>query len=136
LVQRNWPGEIECKLRGLVETIDHIIFRCTIASFVWCVCRDALGWQHVPVGVENFESFVWCADKHSRDLLIFLFGCIAWSLWLEMTLFGVYRMMSFMQRWVILCRTEDRQRVEEVLIRLKLRLSALPHQFEGDVRAG
>ena len=46
LKKRNWRGDIECKLCGLRETIDHIIFGCALARFVWCVFRDWQGWQY------------------------------------------------------------------------------------------
>ncbi|OEL13019.1 hypothetical protein BAE44_0025962, partial [Dichanthelium oligosanthes] len=145
LVKRNWPGEIECKLCSSIETTDHIIFGCAVANFVWCVCRDALGWQLVPTSADDFLfSFVWCADKNTRSLLYFLFGCVAWSLWLirndlvfnnvviPSPEIGVYRVLSFMQRWAALCNMEDQKPVEELRNCLQFRTSALrQHPEDG-----
>ncbi|OEL28686.1 hypothetical protein BAE44_0010295, partial [Dichanthelium oligosanthes] len=141
LVRRNWPGDIECKLCGILEITDHIMFRCVMAQFVWCVCRDAFGWSQVPDGVDNFqETLLWLADKQTRTLLIFLFGCVSWSLWLirndlvfnnvvvSSPEVGVYRLISFMQRWSIL--SKGQQQVKAAIGRLQLQLSVL-RQSEG-----
>lgn len=34
LVKRNWPGDIECKVCGQVESTDHILFKCDMVQFV------------------------------------------------------------------------------------------------------
>lgn len=41
--ERNWSGEVNCKLCSLPETTDHILFQCPVANFLWTFLRDALG---------------------------------------------------------------------------------------------
>jgi hypothetical protein len=41
LVKRNWQGSPSCCLCGKVETVDHILFECVFAQYVWCCIRDA-----------------------------------------------------------------------------------------------
>ncbi|WVZ88316.1 hypothetical protein U9M48_034851, partial [Paspalum notatum var. saurae] len=48
LVVRKWKGSEFCKLCGLTESTDHLIFCCPVARAVWCWVRDALGWSRVP----------------------------------------------------------------------------------------
>jgi hypothetical protein len=82
LVRRKWPGDANCKMCGLTETTEHIILRCALAQFTWCLCREAFGWPFVPTSVESFQDqFLEGVDRKTKFLL-FLFGCIAWSLWL------------------------------------------------------
>ncbi|XP_066160954.1 uncharacterized protein [Oryza sativa Japonica Group] len=33
------------KLCGHLETTNHILFNCVMARLIWCICRDALGWN-------------------------------------------------------------------------------------------
>lgn len=35
LKKRNWAGPEECKLCGELETVDHILFQCPMALFLW-----------------------------------------------------------------------------------------------------
>ena len=106
---------------GQLETTDHIIFHCALAQFAWCFCRDSFDWSCSPLSVENFqEQFLESADKKNRAFLCFLFGCVAWSLWLIRNEFVfrnvlvsspdvcVFRIISFMQKWEVLTKTEDR----------------------------
>ena len=71
--------------------------------------------------------------------MIFLFGCVAWSLWLIRNDFvfndvvitspvvALFRAISYMQRWKILSKGEDRRKLEEVIEMLKLQSSVLQH---------
>ncbi|BAH92500.1 Os04g0177400, partial [Oryza sativa Japonica Group] len=54
LAKKGWSGSVLCLLCGEPETTKHIIFRCPMATFVWCLCRDVLGWDRIPV---NFDDF-------------------------------------------------------------------------------
>ncbi|OEL31632.1 hypothetical protein BAE44_0007349, partial [Dichanthelium oligosanthes] len=117
------PGAIECKLCGLTESTNNIIFGCVVAKFVWCMCWDALNWHLISGSVDTFlESCVWSSNKNTRNSLYFLFGCVAWSLWLiirnDVVIpspeIGVYRSLPFMQRWKVMCNPEDLQKVEEL----------------------
>jgi len=50
---RNWKGDINCPLCGSPETIDHILFQCIIARFVWACIKEALGWEKTPLCLEE-----------------------------------------------------------------------------------
>lgn len=36
LTKRGWKGSANCCLRDGIENVDHMIFNCHIASYVWC----------------------------------------------------------------------------------------------------
>lgn len=106
---------------GREETTDHIIFRCALAQFVWCACSDTQKWRRTPASVADWqENFLEGAQRGSRCFLFFLFGCVAWSLWLIRNDFvfnnvlvsspdvGIFRVISFMQRWAILEKGDGR----------------------------
>lgn len=57
LKKRKWKGEINCKLCGLEEDTEHILFRCVLARFVWCAIRDVAGWGESPLSFSEFFMF-------------------------------------------------------------------------------
>lgn len=128
--KRNWPGEVECKLCGQLESTDHIIFCCVIAQFVWCVRRDVLEWSSVPVTANDFQERVIEESNKQIMNLIFLFGCVARRLWLIRNNLafnnvvisspdvGLYRVISFMQKWKILSKEKGQQWIEAMIQRL------------------
>lgn len=77
LVKRNWKGgENKCKLCGVSETVNHVLFNCPIAKFTWCVVKEVLHFPAIPVsfwegldllkqklggklGVVVFASWIW-----------------------------------------------------------------------------
>lgn len=82
LNKMNWPGKIECKLCGQTETTDHIIFQCAVAQFSWCVCRDILEWPFPPTSLNDLREIAREGSNRQIKNILFLFGCVAWSLWL------------------------------------------------------
>lgn len=138
LVKRNWPGDIECKMCGAVESTDHIVFGCAMPHFFWCFAREVFGWPSVPTGTSDFQDlFLERADRKTKHFYIFLLGSAAWSLWLIRNDFVfnnvivsspeacVFRVISFMWRWEILCKGEKQLQVVDAIPQLKLRLSSL-----------
>jgi hypothetical protein len=74
---------VSCKmLCGLVESTDHILFRCATAQFIWCVFRDTQGWPLLKSISDFQERVVEGACKKDRKFSTFILGCITWSLWL------------------------------------------------------
>jgi hypothetical protein len=39
------------------ESMDHLLFECPIAVFMWVVVRDALNWSSNPQSVMDFQDF-------------------------------------------------------------------------------
>jgi hypothetical protein len=36
------------------ESMNHLLFRCPLAVYMWSVVRDVLGWNAIPKSVKNF----------------------------------------------------------------------------------
>jgi hypothetical protein len=87
---------------GREETTDHIIFRCALAQFVWCACSDTQKWRRTPASVADWqENFLEGAQRGSR---CFLFNNVLVS----SPDVGIFRVISFMQRWAILEKGDGR----------------------------
>jgi hypothetical protein len=43
LCAKNWKGKEQCALCGADEDIDHLVFSCPMANFVWTIISEALG---------------------------------------------------------------------------------------------
>ena len=110
------------------ESTDHIFFSYTVARFL----KDVFGWQLVPVSVSIFQKLVLDqADCKNKQWLIFFFGCAAWCLWLIRNDFVfnnvvisspevcLFRTISYMQRWEIMCKEEKQLLVAEAIHHLK-----------------
>lgn len=107
------------------------------------VSAETFGWSSSPTSVEDFqEHFLECADKNNKKFLIFLFGCVAWSLWLIRNEFvfrnvvvsspdvSIFRVISFMPKWEVLDKTECRAALAQARQSLVLRLSSWRHEDE------
>jgi len=45
LVRRKWRGSPLCCVYNKLETVNHILFECVFAQFIWCCVRDAFNLQ-------------------------------------------------------------------------------------------
>jgi len=48
LKKKKWKREANCNLCNCPETVDHILFQCILAKFVWACLKEILGWDQVP----------------------------------------------------------------------------------------
>jgi hypothetical protein len=81
LRMRNWESPLECKLCGSVESAEHLFLQCVVASYSSNILRDALDWPNRPVCIEDIWDKLIEGSRRKKNF-IFLFGCLAWSLWL------------------------------------------------------
>jgi transcription elongation factor Elf1 len=114
LKKKNWSGPLECKLCGEIESTKHIFLNCALAKFSWSLFNDALEWGSLPETMDDIHCKLVEGSNRENGLFVFLFGCLAWSLWLIRNdlIFNnsvvpypdmcIFRTISFMQRWSIL----------------------------------
>jgi hypothetical protein len=137
LKKRNWSGLVDCKLCGKVESVEHLFLQCAVANFCWGVIRDVLGWGSIPICLEDlYEKLIVGSSNDNRNI-VFLIGCLTWSLCLirNNLVFnnslistpdvGIFRDVSFMQKWKVLSKEKERVWIDLVITRLKLRLASL-----------
>jgi hypothetical protein len=117
--------------------VDHLFLQCAVAKFCWGVVRDVLGWGYIPFCVEDrYAKLIEGSSNENRNFA-FLIGCLTWSLWLIRNNFvfnnslisnpdvGIYRAISFMQKWNILSKEKERVWIDMVITKLKRRLASL-----------
>jgi hypothetical protein len=106
-----------------------------VAGLLWE--KSTAGWWLISQA--NRLLAVICRGKSNKQIqnFIFLFGCVAWSLWLIRNAFifqdvmvaspnaGLYHAISFIQRWKILNREKIQQWINSVILKFHLRLSSL-----------
>lgn len=74
-------GGANCKLCGREEEIDHLLFMCAPAQFMWCCLRDAFNWDKVHVcRADLLEIMQKKSGKNSVWLTIF--DACFWAIWI------------------------------------------------------
>ena len=63
LKQKNWKGDVNCNLCASPETVNHVLFQCVMARFVWASFKEALGW------IYSITGFLWGAKIMSLNSL-------------------------------------------------------------------
>jgi hypothetical protein len=143
LKKRNWPGPTACKMCGVLESTSHIFFRCALANFCWCMCRDALGWPFPPSEAVDIFNFCYNFSNKQTRRVLYLFGAVAWSLWLIRNEFvfqnivihspnvGIFRAISFLQKWKVMNKEMEQLWIDEVIQKLNHQLSSLRPEAHG-----
>ena len=138
LKKRKWSGQVHCKLCAEKEDLNHLLFRCPVAIFVWCWVRDSLGWLRIPSSFEDFQaSFLGKPGAKNNCTHIFLFAGVCWALWRTRNdwVFSdilvrhpkhiAHRTFGFLQQWRALSTKEAKRKVEDLLTKLHVKLQAL-----------
>jgi hypothetical protein len=84
LAKRGWKGDIHCCLCGLIESVDHLLFKCHLARLIWSTVKEIFNLEFCPSSLEEF-SCIWLQGKGPlpSNLLMFVFAGIAWALWTQ-----------------------------------------------------
>jgi hypothetical protein len=82
LRNKSWKRRDTCAICGASEDVDHHLFTCPMANFVWAFLREALGWDGHPSSMSELLS-VWLPNKFgaSYQIGLFCFAGLAWTLW-------------------------------------------------------
>lgn len=65
-----------------METTDHILFQCPIASFLWTFFRGMLGWSRLPSSMEAlFVEVIYNLHGKLRSLTLLICAGALWTLW-------------------------------------------------------
>lgn len=81
LKKRKSKGSERCVLCGVPKSVNHILFQCTTARFVWTYIREAMLWDNRPGGMSDFlENWLPLGSAY-YNLNLFIFGTITWVLW-------------------------------------------------------
>jgi len=82
LVKRGWHGSPLCCVCHKPETVNHIIFECVFAQYIWCCIRDAFGLKGFPVSIQEMVS-EWLPRRLGipKRLCFTFFAGLAWFMW-------------------------------------------------------
>jgi hypothetical protein len=127
LRKKKWKGDEKCKFCLESECVNHLLFECPLAVYVWAVFKDVLGWDAIPRNVKEFvEKFMWLRGDKRNGKLVFIFGVISWALWRNRNdlVFNskiisnpsalIYNYVSLLQVWVIAVKEIDRESLENL----------------------
>jgi hypothetical protein len=134
LKRRRWNGDEKCQFCLKRESAGHLLFRGPLAVYIWAVIRDVLGWKTLPRDVKSFvEDFMFARGDKRNGMLVFLFGAISWTLWLNKNdlIFNnkiisipralIFKFVSFLH-WVIAWTGPDREGLEQLIESLTRRM--------------
>ena len=134
LLLKNEGGEgvIFVVLCGRKEDVNHVLFRCSMARFIWCGVWEALAGKNIPTSWEDWRGLQLVNEfKLPKRFTMFLFSGLAWALWKtrnKMAIEHIYPTqamqvlhlgVSFVQKWRPLLKASDQEKMKEVVDRLK-----------------
>jgi hypothetical protein len=132
LKSKGWDGSENYLLCSNIESTNHILFDCPMATFAWCMCRDVLSWNTVP---SNFEEFFLLINHNSNKnmrALTALLAAICWVLWTTRNnmifrsqlvyspLMLPFRITSYLLQWKVLGRAEEANRMMDLAEKMKI----------------
>ena len=112
-------------LYGEKESIDHILFSCVLANFVWTCVKEACNWNRTPTSLNDFQ-LNWLEGKRANyyNAILFSFAAFAWALWkcrnrmaIEKDLPRnpmdvIFILISCLQHWRLLTQGVEREIVD------------------------
>ena len=81
LIKRQWKGDPTCYLCHLPETVNHLLFNCSVAKVVWATVATCLGASNIPTSFD--QSWRWCEQWIPKGNQFYAVGIAAtcWSIW-------------------------------------------------------
>ena len=134
---RHGPTLGKCPLCDDLETLDHLLFICPVAVFVWSVIREAVEWPDIPCSILDLISVGRASQKGRFERIWIGAAAVLWSLWtirndlifegitLKHPADAVFRVISLLQLWRPLWDEDLREYFGEVIQRCKRKLRHL-----------
>jgi len=73
LKKKKWSGQEECKLCGERETVDHILFLCPVALFMWTLIRETCGLTRAPTSCAELADILLLVRVLNFGPILFFF---------------------------------------------------------------
>ena len=118
-----WKGDIDCSLCDCPEHINHLLFHCYLAKMCWGLTCIVFGLDPCPSVDDLLSSWLQGMGPLPSKLVLFLFAGFAWTLWITRNKMAIenvfpkaptdviYTAVSLMQRWCVLLKEKDRERI-------------------------
>lgn len=143
LAKRRKVEDESCLFCSEKESVNHLFFDCVVAKQCWLVISEIIG-IHVGGNIVEIGK-LWLRDK-KFGVINMVTSAVLWSIWkprddlcfqhigwksMEMLLF---RVSGLLQNWIILCPSDKKVMLEEVIYKIKLvagRVLWLPYIPQG-----
>jgi hypothetical protein len=81
MIKRRWQGDPLCYFCQHPETVNHLLFSCSVAKCVWATIATCLGATNIPTSFD--QSWKWCEKWIPNGKQYYAVGiaAICWSLW-------------------------------------------------------
>jgi hypothetical protein len=56
LERKKWKGSKLCQLCNKEDSVDHLMFHCPLATFMWSVISDGMNWDSILKSGKNFNN--------------------------------------------------------------------------------
>jgi hypothetical protein len=73
-------GNPTCYFCGAAETVEHLLFECPVAKFVWGVVAISFHQSDRPSSYEQFECWVMRALPGGKEIYMFGLAVICWAI--------------------------------------------------------
>lgn len=121
--KRGWQGSPLCCICLKPESVNHILYECVFAQFVWCCIRDGSGLQGFPTSVQEVILF-WLPRRLGvpKRLCLTFFAGLAWMLWKNRNRMAIEKIFpsnpdaviheafNLMQMWIGIQKEADKPR--------------------------
>ena len=110
-----------------LENIEHILFKCHLAKFVWEMFSEIFNLDSYPSSWDDFcSSGLRGKGPFPISLIIFIFSGFAWALWTSRNKAAiekkiprvptdvVYSALLLIQKWSIKLKEKDQERVLQI----------------------
>lgn len=131
LKKRNRTGPEKCKLCEELESTNHIIFQCSIATFLWTFIKETLNLEKVPRSCSELtEEMMSNMSNKTRKPFLFMCACAMWALWktrndmvfnnkiVASPMVVAHKTISFMTQWKTLIKDKELEKMEAVINKL------------------
>lgn len=82
LAKRGWVGNEECYFCGCKESIDHLLFQCSLAKYIWQVVVCVFDLTRPPKGISNMMGdWIRSFPRKNRRLVMIGGAIICWTVW-------------------------------------------------------
>jgi hypothetical protein len=65
LVDRGWKGDEMCRFFSNKETLNHLLFECAIARYIWGVVACPFNFLTIPLDIDMIRDWV----KSTQNLI-------------------------------------------------------------------
>jgi hypothetical protein len=99
LVKRNCNGNVMCCFCNNFETIQHLLFDCVLAKFLWGVIQLTFGLTKPHNILHVYGGWSQNMDAKTKRILFVGIGAMFWSIWLSQNdiVFNKKPILSYMK---------------------------------------